>query len=76
MPTTEYGDKIRQVDKVGGKEPRHANCAGCLDGLLENTRSSPIASSLEVLHHLVAGSVVLPKAQGETQNTVSRFYHA
>lgn len=40
MPTSEFADKICQVDKVGGKEQRHANCAGRLDGLLENTRSS------------------------------------
>ncbi|KAK1901259.1 Torsin-4A-A, partial [Dissostichus eleginoides] len=36
MPTTEYSDNIRQVDKVGGREQRHANCAGngklCLPG--------------------------------------------
>lgn len=66
MPTTEYGDNIRQVDKVRGKEQRHANCAGYLDGLLENTLL-PIASLLEVLHHFVAGSVVLGK-MGASKN--------
>lgn len=40
MPTAEYADNIRQVDKVGGREQRYANCAGYLNGLLENMRSS------------------------------------
>lgn len=70
MPTTEYGDNIRQVDKAGGKEQRHANCAGYLDGLLENTRSSDciFGGSVASLPRgvLCLGKWALPKTQRET----------
>lgn len=56
MPTAEDGDNIRQVDKVGGREQRHANCAGVLRRTVRKTRTPPaVASLLEVLHHVGIG---------------------
>lgn len=76
MPTTEYSDHIRQVDKVGAREQRRANCAGRLDGLLENTRPPPpsadclcvgsVASLCSKGGVLCLGKWVLPKTQRET----------
>lgn len=61
MPTAEYTYNICQVDKVGGKEQRHANCAGYLDGLLENTLSFRLHFWWKRCITFVAGSVVLGK---------------
>lgn len=61
---------------MGGKEQRHANCAGCLAGPLGNTRPSDCIFVRTVASPVLClGKWVLAKAQCETWNTVSRFYH-
>lgn len=61
---------------MGGKEQRRANCAGCLAGLLGNTRSSDCIFVRTVASPVLClGKRALAKAQRETWNTASRFYH-